>query len=216
MPYKLLVADSSPSALRATQLAFAEACFEVYSFEDGMEVMNSIQAIDPDLALIGLSLSTRDGYEVARFMRSRERLKDIPVWFLKGAFETIETEKMAGLEPEGVIQKPFDSERLVREVKETIGRKKGPLTLPEESAFGSPGLPEPAEGPETVAEREPGALKALRSPEFEAVLENKIRESVKREVLEVERELEKRIRARVLAELGERDHPVAGDSKAAE
>ncbi len=216
MPYKLLVADSSPSALRATQLAFAEAHFEVFSFEDGMEVMNSVNEINPDLVLIGLSLQTKDGYEVARFLRSSERLKDIPVWLLKGAFETIETEKLTGIEPEGIIQKPFDSERLVREVKETISRKNGPPTIPEESVLESRSFPEPTAGPEPVAQENSDLTKPLLSPEFETALENKIRENVKREVLEVERELEKRISARVLNQLRESGREVIPGRKTTE
>ncbi len=213
MAYKLLIADSSPSALRAAQLAFTESHFEVFSFEDGAEVLNSVDRIRPDLALIGFSLETRDGYEIGRLLRSNENFRDIPLLFLKGAFETVEAEKLAGLEHDGVIQKPFDSEKLVRTVKEMLSRKKGPVTIPEEPVLEAFSPAEPFAGPESLPEEKSGADSPLLPPEIEAVMEGKIKESVKREVLEVERELEKRIRARVLVELREWVRPELKSSK---
>lgn len=213
MAYKLLVADISPSALRAVQLAFAESHFEVFPFEDGMEVLNSVQRIDPDLALIGLSLQTKDGYEVGRYLRSREDLKGIPLLFLKGAFETVEADKMAGLEHEGIIEKPFDSEKLVRIVKETIGRKKGPVSIPEEPVPESLSMPEPPPGPEPLPEKNSATDRPTLPLELEAAVEEKIKERVKTEVLEVERELEKRIRARILIELKEWARAELGNPK---
>ena len=203
MAYKLLIADGNSSALRAAQLAFADLNFEVTSFEDGLEVLNSVHRINPDLVLLGFSLSGKDGYEIGHYLKRREKLKDIPILFLKGAFEAIDADKYAGLDCEGVIQKPNDSEKLVRTVREIIDRKKGPLTIPEDPVLEELPLPEQPPLFDLRALGKTAFSPPPLSPEIAEVVEEEVRDKVRQEVLEMERELEKRIRARMLVEMKE-------------
>ena len=42
MPYKIIVADPSPSVQKAAQLVFAEPEFRVYAFDDGASLLESV------------------------------------------------------------------------------------------------------------------------------------------------------------------------------
>ena len=77
-----------------------------------------------------------------------------------------------------LIQEPFDSEKLAQTILELIERRKGPQTLPEEPALDN----EIFEGERII-------------------LDEDIKEFVRKEIYDVEKELEKRIRVRVLTEL---------------
>ena len=197
MPYRIIVADPSPSVQKAAQLVFAEPEFRVYPFEDGASLLESVSDVRPDALLVSLSLPGRDGYEVGRALRSRKELETVPLVGLRGAFEGLDADRNAPPEYDEVVSKPFDSERLAAVVRELIARKTGPSFLPEE-----PVRPVTGSDAETKAPGRP----AQARPAGESGLKDWVRE----ELVGMEREIEKRVRARVVADLKEW---MSGDGK---
>lgn len=192
MPYRIVVADPSPSVQRAAQLVFAEPEFRVFPFEDGASLLESVDGIRPDALLVSLSLPGRDGYEVGRALRSRKELESVPLVGLRGTFESLDADKNAPPEYDEVVSKPFDSERLASVVRELIARKTGPSTLPEEPVLP---LGENVAGPAAPA----GPALPRRTGEPVPGIEDWVR----KELVGMEREIEKRVRARVVADLKE-------------
>ena len=187
MPYKIIVADPSLSAQKAALLAFPEPEFRVFVFEDGASLLESVAGLEPDALLVSLTLPGREGYEVARTLRSRKELATVPLVGLRGSFECIDSDRNAPSAYDEVVPKPFDSERLSAVVRELIARKTGPSSLPEEPVW--PGEASPAAGPQGAP-----------SPSSEA---SQVRDVVREEIVAMEREIEKRVRARVLADVKE-------------
>ncbi len=185
MPYRIILADPSPSVQKAAQLVFAEPEFRLSVFEDGASLIEAAVGLRPDALVVSLTLPGRDGYEVGRVLRSRKELATIPLVGLKGTFESLDSDRSAPSEYDEVVLKPFDSERLAAVVRELIARKTGPVSLPEE-----PGWPDEAGGAGPAASPE-----AASGPEIKAI--------VHAEIVAMEREIEKRVRASVLAELKE-------------
>ena len=192
MPYRIIVADPSPSVQKAAQLVFAEPEFRVYPFEDGASLLESAAGIEPDALLVSLSLPGRDGYEVGRALRSRRGLESVPLVGLKGTFEGLDTDRNVPPEYDEVVQKPFDSERLVAVVRDLISRKTGPSSLPEEPVW--PGGGESAGPPASGGAAPPAPGDAPDAG---------LKEWVRQELGGMEREIEKRVRARVAADLKE-------------
>jgi DNA-binding response OmpR family regulator len=199
VPYRIVVADTSLSVQRALQLVFAEPEFRVYPFEDGASLLESVNGIRPDALLVSLTLPGRDGYEVGRALRSRKELETVPLVGLRGTFECLDTDRSAPSEYDEVVAKPFDSERLAGLVRELIARKTGPSTLPEE-----PPAPVGESGAELGGPAGPG----LKRPA--AAAESAFKDWVQEELVGMEREIEKRVRARVVADLKEW---MSGDEK---
>jgi DNA-binding response OmpR family regulator len=192
VPYRIIVADPSPSVQKAAQLVFAEPEYRVFAFEDGAALLESVSGIRPDALLVSLSLPGRDGYEVGRTLRSIKELESVPLIGLKGTFECLDTDRNPPADYDEIVQKPFDSERLAAVVRELIARKTGPTSLPEEplrpAAGGDPGTPEP----EAPAKSVPASA-----------ADRGLKEWVREEMVGMEREIEKRVRARVVADLKE-------------
>ena len=186
MPYRIIVADPSPSVQKAAQLVFTEPEFRLSVFEDGASLVEAAADLRPDALVVSLTLPGRDGYEVGRILRSRKELAAIPLVGLKGTFESMDVERPAPAEYDEVVLKPFDSERLAAVVRELIARKTGPESLPEDPVWSPAGVPA---GGTAV----PPA--AASGPEVKAI--------VHEEIIGMEREIEKRVRASVLAELKE-------------
>jgi DNA-binding response OmpR family regulator len=178
MGYKIIVGDDSPSTQKLIQLAFSAAELDVFPFSDGEQVMDSLNQMNPDAILINLSLDGKDGYELGKLIRGKEGFDQVPLFLLKEAFEPLDKEKLEAFEYDEIIQKPFDSESLARKLQAFIEKRKAPTTLPEEPVWDE---------------------KSLAASKAE--LDEHIRDRVQHEILGVERELEKRIKARILAEL---------------
>ena len=188
MPYTIVLADPSPSVQKAVQLVFAEPEFRVTVFEDGASLLEAAPGLRPDALLVSLTLPGRDGYEVGRALRSRKELASVPLVGLRGSFECVDTDGTVPADYDEVLPKPFESERLAAVVRELIARKTGPSSLPEEPLWPGDGAAAvPAAGPAPTAP--PGPSEA----EVKAI--------VREEIGEMEREIEKRVRARVLADL---------------
>jgi DNA-binding response OmpR family regulator len=178
MPYKIIVADDSPSIQKIIHLSFPVPEYEIFAFNNGIEFIDSFKQIKPDAILLNLSLPQKDGYEVGAYIKGQEEFSRVPLILLKEAFEPLDKERIAAFEYDELIQKPFDSEMLVQKVRTMIEGQKVPNTLPEEPVWG-----------EEVPD------------EKKVEPDEKLRHLVKQEILDVERELEKRIKARILAEL---------------
>lgn len=178
MNYKILVADDSPSTQKLIQMSFPDTEFKIFAFSDGQEVMDSLGRINPDAILLNLSLPRKDGYELGEHIKNQEELRQVPLFLIKEAFEPLDKERLNAFDYEELIQKPFGSDALVQKVRTAIEERKIPMTLPEEPVWD---------------EDSAGKTKVE--------LRGTVQELVKQEILGVQRELEKRIKARVLAEL---------------
>jgi CheY-like chemotaxis protein len=196
MPYKLIVADGSPLVHKVAQLAFAPPDFEVHAFEDGLEALQALAQVNPDAVVLSVSLPRRDGYEVGRYLRSREDFKRTALILLRSGLEPLDPEKMRGLECDEIVAKPFDSEKLSRSVREIIDRKKGPLSCPEEALLDEASKARPLFDDTDFAPPED-------LPAAEDSLDDRVRGILRGEILSVERELEKRLKAALRAELTE-------------
>jgi len=169
MAYRILVADSSPSALKALHMAFQNSHYDLYTSTDGSEVMGLLPQVNPDAIVLGLSLPHADGYELALQIRRMEEFARTPLVY------------------DEIVTKPFDSEELAHRIRTLISGTRDPESLPEE--------PGPARVEDRVTEAAlPGTL-------HEHVPDDMMRSQIKQEILAMERELEKRITARVKAEI---------------
>lgn len=195
MPYTIIVADPSPSVQKAAQLALAEPEFKVFVFEDGSSLLEAVPGIGPDALVVSVTLPGREGYDVARTLRSRKDLATVPLVGLRGGFEGIDGDKTVPPDYDEVLAKPFESERLAAVVRELIARKTGPMSLPEEPLWpGQAGRAASVKG----AAAPPASSLPAAADDAAAV-----RVIVRDEIVDMEREIEKRVRARVLADLKE-------------
>ena len=179
MPYKVIVADPSPSTQKAVQAAFLYPLFEIVPCDNGTDLMETVIRTRPDALLVNLFLPGGDGRSMAHQIRGREEFKNLPIVFLRGAFEAfdVDDEETAG---RAVVGKPFDSEKLAVDVRDMIDGAMTPPSLPEEPDF------EEGNGP---AEGGP------------ADLEQRILTLIRREMPALENRIEKRLSARILGVL---------------
>lgn len=119
----LLLADDSITVQRVIALTFAEEPINVVTVGDGRQAMERLTVEKPDIVLAGTTLPHVSGYDLARFMRSRPELQQVPVLLLSGAFETVDDARLRASGANGVLEKPVEPTVVIGRVKELLGLK---------------------------------------------------------------------------------------------
>lgn len=188
MPIRVIVADSSPTAVRAVELALPAPEFQVRAFGDGLDAIEAVREFLPDAVLAAFDLPSRDGYELGSFVRSQTAGGQVALLFLRGAFEPFDLPRIARVAYDGVVLKPFDGESLAALLRETIAQKRELPCLPEEPAIER--RPEPS----SPSENPPAANGSL---DLEARIREIVRDELRRQHADLDKAAEEIVAAEV-------------------
>ncbi|MFW6128939.1 MAG: protein kinase domain-containing protein [Candidatus Aminicenantaceae bacterium] len=121
--FKMLLADNSVITQKVVRKAFSDKDYDITSLSNGDEVIKVIETITPDVALININLPKKDGYNICEYITKNKKLSDTSIFILKEAFEKVDKSKLEGLRFEKLLQKPFESEKLVEDVNKVLEKK---------------------------------------------------------------------------------------------
>jgi len=139
--YRILVVDDEPHIRQILKFTLEKAGYHVYTAEDGVEAMEKMPEIKPNLVLLDVMMPRMDGNEVCRKMRQDFALNQIPVIMLTAKGD--QSDKVAGLErgANDYLVKPYSNEELMLRVKNVLewnmkAKESNPLTgLPGNTAI---------------------------------------------------------------------------------
>ncbi len=116
-----LLEDDEDIALFVSESLKREG-FEVRTFKRASEFFSAVNRETPDLAILDVMLPDFDGFRVARFLRNRPDLKDVPLIFMTAL--SSEEDKLKGFETGGddYITKPFSVKELLARVNAVLRR----------------------------------------------------------------------------------------------
>ena len=110
---KILIVDDSPEAIDVLVHALPKHYQRqvALSGEKAIKLLEASEEL-PDLILLDVMMPGMDGYEVCRYLKNDERLKEIPVIYLSALTDT--KDKVKAFEQGGVdyIEKPFQLEEV--------------------------------------------------------------------------------------------------------
>ena len=113
----ILVVDDSPTVRKLIAGKLEKCGHEVYCSGDGVEAMDQLASLRPDLILLDITMPRMDGYQVCKLIRGNPEMKDTPVVMISGKdgfFDKVRG-RMAGCS--GYITKPFGPETLMKAVE---------------------------------------------------------------------------------------------------
>lgn len=113
----ILVVDDSPTVRKLIAGKLEKCGHDVFCSNDGVEAMERLQDLVPDLILLDITMPRMDGYQVCKLIRSNDATKDVPVVMISGKdgfFDKVRG-RMAGTS--GYITKPFGPETLMKAVE---------------------------------------------------------------------------------------------------
>ena len=113
----ILVVDDSPTVRKLISGKLEKCGHEVVCANDGVEAMERLESLVPDLVLLDINMPRMDGYQVCKLIRSNDATKNVAVVMISGKdgfFDKVRG-RMAGTT--GYITKPFGPETLMKAVE---------------------------------------------------------------------------------------------------
>ncbi|MBM6616910.1 response regulator YycF [Bacillus suaedaesalsae] len=119
MEKKILVVDDEKPIADILKFNLQKEGYEVYCAYDGLDAIQKVEEIQPDLLLLDIMLPLKDGMEVCREVRKKY---DMPIIMLTA--KDSEIDKVLGLElgADDYVTKPFSSRELLARVKANLRR----------------------------------------------------------------------------------------------
>ena len=124
MARKLLVVEDSEFQAEVISGDLKTAGFEVHWARDGVECLERVKEIEPDLIVLDIMMPRMDGYETCRRLKADKETAAIPVVFLTQ--EDRVGDIVHGLEVGGdnFITKPYEADYLIERVKAIFENRK--------------------------------------------------------------------------------------------
>jgi len=98
--------------------AILDGAYDIVEFDSGSGAVAGLEAAAPDLVLLDISLPGMDGTEVLRWIRSHERLRDLPVIALTAHAMSGDREKYLAAGFNDYVTKPIvDEDVLVAAIR---------------------------------------------------------------------------------------------------
>lgn len=123
MPKSLLLADDSVTIQQAVEMIFKGEDVTLTVVSDGNEAFSRARAAKPDLILADVGMPGLGGYELCEKVRADAGMRHIPVLLLGGG-TPIDPAKAIAVGANGHMPKPFESQKLVDQVKQILANPK--------------------------------------------------------------------------------------------
>ena len=122
MPKRVLLCDDEIHILRAAEIKFRRAGYEVLIAGDGEEAWQKILAQPPDVLVTDCQMPRVDGLELIRRVRGNPATRDLPVLMLTAKGYELRPDELArDWNVKAVIAKPFSPRELVQTVQRVLG-----------------------------------------------------------------------------------------------
>ena len=119
---RILVVDDDRDIARLVRSYLEKAGYQVLTAYDGESALRALRSEKPQLLILDLMLPDRDGWDVARVVRSDPKIKSTPIIMLTARVE--DHDKIVGLDigADDYITKPFNPREVVARVRALLRR----------------------------------------------------------------------------------------------
>jgi len=121
---KILLADDSTHAQRMGAKILTAEGHQVSTVSNGQAAIHALEEAVPELVIADVFMPGRNGYEVCHFVKSDDKLKNIPVLLIIGAMEPYDPEEGRRAGADGLITKPLESSSLLSTVNDLLAAAK--------------------------------------------------------------------------------------------
>ena len=121
---RILLADDSPQALRLAEQILTAQGLEVVSVTDGATALRRLADVNPDLLITDVYLPTKNGFELARFMRSQAQYRSVPVIFAAAPADQFEEQDATNAGADVILRKPFEASALLGAVQQLLQKRR--------------------------------------------------------------------------------------------
>ncbi|MFH1414966.1 MAG: diguanylate cyclase [Elusimicrobiota bacterium] len=121
---RILIVDDEKQSRDIIKSVLEQALYEIEEATDGVEALEKMRKVLPDLVVLDVRMPKMDGYQVCYEIRSDIKLMNVPVIMLTVMGSTID--KITGLHLgiDDYVTKPFEPEEFLVRIDAVLKRKK--------------------------------------------------------------------------------------------
>jgi DNA-binding response OmpR family regulator len=127
MPEKkrIFIADDDEVILTSLKKLLVLSGFEVETAQRARDVMPKIKTFKPDLVLLDLVMPNLGGMEICEMLNQDKQTCGIPIIVVSGLSKLIDQKRAYRLGVIGYFTKPYDFDKLLKEINKAIAYKEG-------------------------------------------------------------------------------------------
>ena len=119
----ILIADDDPEILTMLGIRLSKKGYEVLEAVDGNQTLNLARKHHPDLVLLDVMMPGRNGWEVAKELRSDDEFANLGIVMLTAIGEKVNEMTSPLYGADAYVDKPFDFSELETKIKEVLAAR---------------------------------------------------------------------------------------------
>ncbi|GAB3335542.1 hypothetical protein GCM10027359_09270 [Marilutibacter aestuarii] len=117
----VMVVDDSVTMRKVSGRVLERHGFEVATAKDGIDALERMTEVVPDLMLLDIEMPRMDGYELATEMKADSRLRDVPIVMITSRTGDKHRQRALEIGVNRYLGKPYQEPELMRNVYELLG-----------------------------------------------------------------------------------------------
>ena len=123
----VMVVDDSLTVRRVTQRLLSREGYQVVLAKDGVDALEQLQAITPDVMLVDIEMPRMDGFDLSRNIRNDERTRHIPIIMITSRTAAKHRSYAMELGVNEYLGKPYQEDELISTIKSFIKKEANTL-----------------------------------------------------------------------------------------
>ncbi len=119
----VLIIDDSVTVRKVTTRLLERNGFETQIAKDGVDALDILQSLTPDIILLDIEMPRMDGFEVANQVRHNSRLKGVPIIMITSRTGEKHRERAMSIGVNAYMGKPFQEQNLLENIKRLLNQK---------------------------------------------------------------------------------------------
>src|SRR6476620_10407149 len=116
----VLIADDDPEILTMLGIRLAKKGYQILEAADGNQTLELAHKHHPDLVLLDVMMPGKNGWEVAKELRSDQVLSNVGIVMLTAIGERVNEMTSPLYGADDFVDKPFDFEALEKKIKTVL------------------------------------------------------------------------------------------------
>lgn len=117
---KILIVDDDPNILLSVEFLLVKNGFDVLVARNGMEAIEIIEEIVPDIVLLDIMMPDVDGYVICEFIKKNERTRSAKVIFLSAKSREVDVNFGYDMGADLYMIKPFSTRTLLEKINDLL------------------------------------------------------------------------------------------------
>ncbi|MBS1169965.1 MAG: hybrid sensor histidine kinase/response regulator [Burkholderiaceae bacterium] len=118
----VMVVDDSLTVRRVTQRFLQREGYQVVLAKDGIDALEKLQEVQPDVMLVDIEMPRMDGFDLIRNVRSDSRISKTPIIMITSRTASKHRNYAMELGANEYYGKPFHEQQLLESIEEFVGK----------------------------------------------------------------------------------------------